>query len=100
MLWFSLLALHAPATDRAALDGAEDDVLDHESDQDHGEEAGEHIRNLELVLVLVDEPAEATGPGRHAEHQLGGDQRPPREGPADLEAGQDARERGRDQDSP
>ena len=53
---------------------------------------------FELVLVLEDEPAEAARAGRDAEHQLGGDQRAPGERPADLEAGEDARKRRRDQD--
>ena len=72
-------------------DGAENDVLDQEADHDHGEQAGEHVRDLELILVLVDEPAQAARAGRHAEHQLGRDQGAPGKRPADLESGQDAR---------
>ena len=56
------------------------------------------VGDVELVLALEDVPAEAALARRHAEHQFGRDQRAPGEGPADLEAGEDARERGGDQD--
>ncbi len=69
-----------------------------QADQDHREQAGEHGGYVEHVLVLVDVPAEPALARGDAEHELGGDQRAPGEGPADLEAGQDRGERGRDQD--
>ena len=59
---------------------------------------GENRRDVEHVLVLVDEPAEAAGARGGAEHELCGDQRAPGEGPADLEPRQDARERGGNED--
>src|SRR5262249_12691159 len=73
-------------------------VFDDEADQDHGEEPGEYRGNLELVLVLVDEPAEAARARRNAEYELRGDQRAPRERPTHLEPGKDARECRRDED--
>ena len=54
--------------------------------------------DLELVLVLEDEPAEAAGARCDAEHQLGRDQGAPGEGPTDLEAGEDAGEGGGHED--
>ncbi len=54
--------LEAPFQDRAALDGAEDHVLDHEADQDHREEAGEDRRDFKEIAVLEDEPAEPALP--------------------------------------
>src|SRR6185295_15529842 len=83
-------ALHSPAANGAVFNRAKDHVLDEKTDQDHGEEPGEHRRNLELVLVLVDEPAEAAGTRRDAEDKLRSDQRSPGKRPADLEAGENA----------
>src|SRR5438105_9936094 len=80
--------LHAPFADRPRFDDTEDDVLDQEADDDDRQQTGEHVGNLELVLVLVDEPAQSARPRRHAEHELGGNERTPREGPTDLESGQ------------
>src|SRR6478752_10649440 len=97
---FQWSVLHAPAPDRLAFDGGEDDVLDEQADQDDGEQTVEDIRRLELVAVLEDEPAEAARARRDAEDELGRDQGAPGEGPADLEAGQDRREGGGDQDQP
>src|SRR5258708_1260983 len=90
---------HTPALDGASLDGAEDEIFDGEPDQDHRKQAGEHVRDLELVLVLLDEPAEPTGAGRYAEHELRGKEGAPGESPADLESGEDAGEGGRNQDA-
>ena len=85
-------SLHAPEIDRACLDGAEDHRFDQQADQDDREQAGEHGRGVEVVARLEDVPADAAGARRHAEHQFGGDQRAPGEGPADLQAGEDRRE--------
>src|SRR6202011_6211964 len=93
------LELHAPFAHGGELDAAEDDALDEEADNDDGEQAGEDIGGLELVAVLEDEPAEPARARAHAEHQLGGDERAPGEGPADLEAGEDRRKRRRDEDA-
>src|SRR5215211_4112118 len=49
--------LHTPAPYRSVFDRPEDHALDHEADDDDGEQAGEHRRGLELVAVLEDEPA-------------------------------------------
>jgi len=46
------LALHPPAPHRARLDRAEDHVLDHQADDDHGEQAGEDVGGVEQVAVL------------------------------------------------
>ena len=51
-----------------------------------------------LIAVLVDKPPQAARTRRHAEHQLCGDERAPGEGPADLEAGENRRKRGGDQE--
>src|SRR5208283_5657604 len=91
------LALHAPAAHRSHLDAAEDEVLDDEPDDDHRQQSGEDAGDLELVLVLVDVPAEAARSRRDPEYELGGDQRPPGKRPADLEPGEDARKRRRDE---
>src|SRR6185437_12315912 len=90
--------LHAPALDRSGLYEAKYDVLDREADEDDGQQPREDFRNVELILALENVPAEPALAGRHAEHKLGGDQRAPREGPADLQAGENARERRRDED--
>ena len=58
----------------------------------------EHRRDVEQVLVLVDEPAQAAVSRRRSEHQFGRDERAPCEGPADLEAREDVRERRGNQD--
>src|SRR5437870_3875022 len=90
--------LHAPLANRPRFDGAEDHILDQESDHDDREEPGKDIRDLQLILVLVDEPAQSAGTRRNAKYQLRRDQRAPSERPADLESRQDARERGGNQD--
>src|SRR5665213_3875520 len=87
--------LHAPALYRSGLDETKHHVLDRKPDQDDREQAGENFRNIELVLALEDVPAEPALPRRHTEYQFRRDQRPPGEGPADLEAGENARKRGR-----
>src|SRR5262249_3898874 len=92
-------ALHAPSTNSSRLDGAEDHVLDQKADDDHGKESRKHVGDFQLVLVLIDEPAQAPRAGRHAEHQLGRDQRAPGKSPADFEPGENAWKRSRDQDS-
>src|ERR1700682_1861279 len=84
--------LHAPLANGPGFDGAKNDVLDQQADDDHGKQAGEYIRDLELILVLVDEPSKNARPGRDPEHQLARDQGAPGECPADLESGQDTRE--------
>jgi hypothetical protein len=66
-------------------------AFDRQAAQDHGDESGEDRWNVELVLGLEDEPAEAALSGACTEHELGRDQRPPGESPADLEAGQNRR---------
>src|SRR5215831_1814525 len=81
------LPLHAPALDGRVLDRAEDHALDEEPDENHGDEAGEHRRNFQLVLIFEDEPAEAAAARGDAEHEFCRDQGAPGEGPADLQAG-------------
>src|SRR5665213_2131247 len=73
----SASGLHPPTAHGALLDHAEDQVLDDEADDDHRQQAGEHVGDLQRVLVLVDVPAEAARSGADAEHQLGCDQRAP-----------------------
>src|SRR5690606_4855129 len=91
-------ALHAPALDGDALESVEDELFLQQADDDHHGQAGEHVVGVELVAVLVDVPAQAALAGGGAEHQLGGDQGAPGEGPAHLEAGEDRRQRRRHQD--
>src|SRR4029079_5919528 len=91
-------AFHAPAAHGASLDSAEDHVLDEQTEEDHRQQPGEHLRDPELVLVLEDVPPEAARARAHSEHELRGDQRAPRERPTDLEPREDARERAWDQD--
>src|SRR5574340_1611218 len=88
-------ALQAPAAYGAPLDRAEHEVFDQQADRDDGDQAGEHRRNVERVAVLEDEPPETALAGRHAEHELRGDQRAPGERPADLHRSEDRRERRR-----
>ena len=90
---------HAPAQHGAALEPAEDEVLDGEPDDDHGEQAREHEIGVHLEAVLVDEPAEPALTAGHAEYHLRGDDRAPRERPADLEAREDVGKRCRQQDA-
>src|ERR1043166_3378903 len=73
LMLLSVSRLHAPAPDGLLLDGAENHVLDHEADDDHRQEAGEDVGDIEGVLVLEDEPAEAALAGADAAHELGGD---------------------------
>src|SRR5258705_9046260 len=91
--------LHAPFAHRARFNDAKDHVLDEEPDYDDRQQAGEYVRNLELVLVLVDEPTQSARSRRHAEYQLGGNERPPCECPADLEPRQNARKRRGNEDT-
>src|SRR5436309_1216402 len=56
-------SLHAPAAHGRVLEAAEDDALDHEADDDHREQAGEHGGRLELIAVLEDEPAQPAPAG-------------------------------------
>ena len=60
---------------------------------------GEDIRDQKLILLLEDVPAESARSGTDAEHQFGGDQRAPRECPADFEPGENARESGGQQNA-
>src|SRR5690606_13354886 len=92
------LVLNAPALDGQAFDGAEDEVLDHQTDDDHRQKPGENLGDIEHVLVLEDEPAETARTGADTEDQLGRDQGTPGEGPADFQPGQDRGEGGGDQD--
>src|SRR5438552_17344468 len=78
-------ALHAPAAHGARFDAAKDDIFDEKPDDDNCQQAREYAGNLELVLVLVDEPTQSDGLRRDAEDELRGNQGPPRKGPADLE---------------
>src|SRR5207248_3573328 len=91
--------LHAPPAHRARLDHAKDHIFDDEADHDDGQQPGEHVGYLELVLVLIDEPAQATRSRRYAEHQLRRDECAPGERPTDLEPRQDARKRRGNQDA-
>ena len=67
--------MKAPAHHGAPLDHLEDQVLDEEADGDHREQAGEHRGDIERVLALIDEPAEAAIAGADAEDELGRNQR-------------------------
>src|SRR3954454_9535340 len=69
LLWPRDSPLHAPAQDGAPLDELEDHRLDEEPDQDHREQAGEHLRGLELGARLEDVPAEPAGARRDPEHE-------------------------------
>src|SRR6476661_5844942 len=60
-------ALQSPAEHGAALDGAEDQILYHEPDQDHREQAGKDGGNVELISILEDEPTQPALSGRYAE---------------------------------
>src|SRR5664280_1252751 len=62
--------LHAPALDCSGLDEAKHHVLDREPDQDDGEQAGKHFRNVELIFAFEDVPAEPALARRHAEYEL------------------------------
>jgi hypothetical protein len=93
----ALPALHSPVKHGGGFNVAEDQILDDEADEDDGKESGEDGRDVEHVFVFVDIPTKSALAGGDAGHQFRGDQRSPGEGPADLEAGQDRRERGRDQ---
>src|SRR5690606_15396932 len=57
-----LVIHHPPLAQGARFDRAEDQVLDYQSDENHREQAGEHIRDVHQVLVFVDEPAKAALP--------------------------------------
>src|ERR1700733_9224149 len=91
------LRLHAPALNGPGFDQAKHPVLDRESNEDDGQEAGKHFGNIELVLALEDVPAKPALTRRDAEYEFSRDQRTPGKGPADLEAGQNARKRRRNQ---
>src|SRR3954465_10242833 len=56
------LARDAPLADRLAFDCTENEVLDHKSDDDHGQKACKDRRNIEEVPVLEDEPSKAALP--------------------------------------
>src|SRR5215218_5080657 len=85
-------ALEAPLPDGLALNGPEDQVLDHETDNDDSQKPCEDGRDVEQVAVLEDEPAQSPLPRRHTENEFRCDQGAPSKGPADLQAGQDRRE--------
>ena len=55
-------SLHAPAQDGAPLDEPEDHRFDQQADQDHREQAGEHLRGLELGCA----PRRCTSRGRRS----------------------------------
>src|SRR5580704_14654934 len=94
----SLLALHPPAQHSPLFDQPKDHGFDGQADQDHGQQSGKHTTGLELGSCLENIPAEPTGPGGHAENKLCRNQRPPRERPANLQAGQNRRKGSRYQD--
>src|SRR6266550_3155113 len=91
--------LHAPFADRPRFDGTEDDVFNEEPDDNDRQQTSEHVGDLELVLVLVDEPSQSTRSRRHAEHKLGGDERPPCERPTDFEPCENTWKRRRNEDA-
>jgi hypothetical protein len=80
--------LHTPLAHGHGLDATEHEPFHGKADQDHGQQAGEHVRCLQRIASFEDVPAEAGRTARDAEHEFGGDQRSPSERPADLEAGQ------------
>ena len=67
-------------------------------DDARAQQARENIRNQQLILLLEDVPAQAALARTRAEHQFRRDQRAPRESPADLEPGENARECSRKKD--
>src|ERR1700682_6429674 len=85
--------LHAPFAHRLSFDGAKDHVLYKQTDHDDGKKTRKDVRDLELVLVFIDEPAQAARPRRDTEDELRRNQRAPRKRPADLEPGENARKR-------
>ena len=91
-------ALHPPPVYGAKLHVPEDHVLHRDSDEDHCEQAREDVGGLEVLAVLVDEPAETAAARRGAEDELRADQGAPGECPADLHPRQDGRQRGGNQD--
>src|SRR3546814_12443322 len=68
-------ALHAPFPDGCVFDISEEEVLDEQSDQDDRSEAGVDLRDLQLLLVHEDEPADAARAAADTEHQLAGEDR-------------------------
>src|SRR3546814_14489318 len=50
--------LHAPFTDGCVFDVSEEEVLDEQSDQDDGSEAGVDLRDLQPLLVHAGEQAD------------------------------------------
>src|SRR3989454_2504044 len=84
---------HAPAEHSLALEPPKEQVLDQQADEDDREQAREHQIRVHFEAVLIDEPADAALAARHAEDHLGGDDRAPGEGPANLDTGQNVGER-------
>src|SRR6266568_2295447 len=83
--------LHPPAVDRAPFNQTEQTVHG-DSNPNHSKQPGKDVGNLQLILVLIDKPADAAGTGTDSENQFGRDQSAPGKGPAVLESGQDGRE--------
>jgi hypothetical protein len=57
----SLVVLHAPTANRVLFHGIENNVFYKQADQNDHEQAGKHAGNFQHVLVLVNEPPQATG---------------------------------------
>src|SRR3546814_11085034 len=73
----SLSALHAPFPDGCVFDISEEEVLDEQSDQDDRSEAGVDLRDLQLLLVHEDEPANGARAAPDPAHQPVGEQGAP-----------------------
>src|ERR1700733_1129650 len=82
-------ALHAPATHRHVLDRLKDQVFHDESEQDHGQEPGEDVRNEQLILLLEDVPSQPARARADADHQFSGDECAPGERPSYSQTGED-----------
>ena len=89
------LTLHTPAPHGGCFQRAKQTELNHEPDQDYADQSGEYLVGKKLIPVAEYEPAEAALARADAEYELGGNQRAPGKGPADLEARDDRGQCGR-----
>lgn len=63
----------------------EDEVFNDKADDDDGQKACEHGRNIKQVTIFENEPAKTALPRRYAEDEFGGNQRAPGKCPANTD---------------
>ena len=55
--------LHAPAVNRASLNGGKNEILDKQANENHEEETGKNVGGFELISVFKNVPTQPATSG-------------------------------------